>query len=135
MTKHLFRLVWNRKRQNGLVIVEIFFSFIVLFAVTAAALWALDGMRRPLGYETPRVLNVSIRTRQTGDPSRTPRSGPCSITRSKDAGPAGGGGGGGRHVPPVFEQHVGVRQLPKRPEVFVPGELRLGRAGDVLGLK
>jgi putative ABC transport system permease protein len=67
VTKHLFRLVWNRKRQNVLVIVEIFFSFVVLFAVTAAALWALDGMRRPLGFEIPRVLNVSIRTRQTGD--------------------------------------------------------------------
>ena len=67
MTKHLLRLVWNRKRQNGLVILEIFFSFVVLFAVMAAALWALDGMRRPLGYDVPRILNVSIRARQSED--------------------------------------------------------------------
>ena len=37
MTKHLLRPVWNRKRQNGLVILEIFFSFVLLFAVSAAA--------------------------------------------------------------------------------------------------
>ena len=63
MTKHVFRLVWNRKRASALVIVEIFFSFIVLFAVTAAALWALNGFRRPLGFDIPRVLTASIRTR------------------------------------------------------------------------
>ena len=49
------------------MILEIFFSFVVLFAVMAAALWALDGMRRPLGYEVPRILNVSIRARQSED--------------------------------------------------------------------
>lgn len=67
MTKHLFRLVWNRKRESALVIVEIFFSFVVLFAVTAAALWALDGLRRPLGFEVPRVLAASIRTRPSAN--------------------------------------------------------------------
>ncbi len=67
MTRHLFRLVWNRKRQSALVIVEIFFSFIVLFAVTAAALWALDGLRRPLGFEIPRVLTATIRARPKVD--------------------------------------------------------------------
>lgn len=67
MTKHLLRLVWNRKRESALVVVEIFFSFVVLFAVTAAALWALDGFRRPLGFDIPRVLTATIRTRPSAD--------------------------------------------------------------------
>ena len=32
MTRHLLKLIWNRKRQNFLLTVEIFFSFLVLFA-------------------------------------------------------------------------------------------------------
>ncbi len=67
MTKHLLRLVWNRKRENGLVMAEIFFSFVVLFAVMAAAAWAADGLRRPLGFDIPRVLSVSIRMKSSQD--------------------------------------------------------------------
>lgn len=63
MTKHLIRLVWNRKRTNALLVVEIFFSFVVLFAVMAVAVWALDGFRRPLGFDGSRVLSVSIRAK------------------------------------------------------------------------
>ena len=33
MIRHLFKLVWNRKRANALLVVEIFFSFLVVFAV------------------------------------------------------------------------------------------------------
>ena len=31
MTRHLVRLIWNRKRQNLLLTIEIFCSFLVLF--------------------------------------------------------------------------------------------------------
>ena len=33
MTRHLIRLIWNRKRQNFLLTVEMFFSFLTLFGV------------------------------------------------------------------------------------------------------
>ena len=33
MTRHLLKLVWNRKRTNALIILEIFFSFLVVFLV------------------------------------------------------------------------------------------------------
>ena len=36
--RHLLKLVWQRKRANALLIVEIFFSFFVLFAVITMAL-------------------------------------------------------------------------------------------------
>lgn len=61
MTKHLFRLVWNRKKANLLLVVEIFIAFVVLFAVTLAAVWAGDGFRRPLGFERDRLLTVHVR--------------------------------------------------------------------------
>ena len=36
MIRHLFKLIWNRKRANCLMITEIFVSFLVLFAVRQA---------------------------------------------------------------------------------------------------
>ena len=38
MIRHLLRLIWNRKRQNLLLTVEIFFSFLVVFVVLLVAL-------------------------------------------------------------------------------------------------
>ena len=35
MTRHIFKLVWNRKSANALVILEIFMSFLVVFAVSS----------------------------------------------------------------------------------------------------
>ena len=31
MTRHVFKLVWNRKRSTGLILVEILICFLVLF--------------------------------------------------------------------------------------------------------
>ncbi|HJQ40253.1 MAG TPA: ABC transporter permease [Thermoanaerobaculia bacterium] len=60
MIRHLLKMVWHRKRANALVAIEIFFSFLVIFAVVtgAAALWA--GWRQPLGYEWKDVWMISI---------------------------------------------------------------------------
>ena len=33
MIRHVFKLIWNRKRTNVLMMTEIFVSFLVLFAV------------------------------------------------------------------------------------------------------
>ena len=35
MIRHVFKLIWNRKRTNFLMMTEIFVSFLVLFAVVA----------------------------------------------------------------------------------------------------
>ncbi len=35
MIRHLLKLIWNRKRSNLLITVEILFSFLVVFAVVA----------------------------------------------------------------------------------------------------
>ena len=49
MTRHLLKLIWNRRRTNLLLMAEIFFSFLVLFAVVTLGLFYFDNWRRPLG--------------------------------------------------------------------------------------
>jgi len=46
--RHLLRLVWNRKRSNALLMLEIFFSFLVVFAVATAVSFAAMAYRRPI---------------------------------------------------------------------------------------
>ena len=51
MVTHLFKLIWNRKRENALLIVELIAAFLVVFfiAATAAHTWTL--YRQPLGFD------------------------------------------------------------------------------------
>jgi len=72
MIRHLFKLVWNRKRSNALIILEIFFSFLVLFVVGTLGLYLGDNLHRPLGFSYDRVLNVSIDMKQAGDDTFEP---------------------------------------------------------------
>jgi len=60
MIKHLFKMVWNRKRTNFLITVEIFFSFLVLFAVILFGVYYIDNYRKPLGFSYENVLNISF---------------------------------------------------------------------------
>ena len=67
MIRHVFKLIWNRKRTNALMMVEIFVSFLVLFAVVALGVYTADNWRRPLGYSIDRVWVIGIDMKQTGD--------------------------------------------------------------------
>jgi putative ABC transport system permease protein len=60
MTRHLIRLIWNRKRQNFLLTVEMFFSFLTLFGVVLIAAQYINNSRQPLGYEIDRVWSMSV---------------------------------------------------------------------------
>jgi putative ABC transport system permease protein len=60
MTRHLFKLVWNRKRTNGLIILEIFFSFLVVFVVATLGIYFWDNYRQPLGYEWQNVWRITL---------------------------------------------------------------------------
>ncbi len=50
MIRHLLRIVWNRRRANALVALEILLSFLVLCAVATMVVYYVDNYRRPLGY-------------------------------------------------------------------------------------
>jgi putative ABC transport system permease protein len=60
MTRHLIRLIWNRKRQNFLVTVEIFFSFLTLFGVLLFVVHYANNARQPLGYEIDNTWSVTV---------------------------------------------------------------------------
>jgi len=60
MIRHLLKLVWNRKRSNALMILEICASFLVVFVVATLGLFFLDNYRRPLGFEWKNVWNVRV---------------------------------------------------------------------------
>jgi putative ABC transport system permease protein len=72
MIKHLIKLVWNRKRVNFLITVEIFVSFLVLFAVLMFVVYYADNYRQPLGFTYDNVWNVSIDVKQESDDYFTP---------------------------------------------------------------
>ena len=70
MTRHLVRLIWNRKRQNFLLTVEILFSFLTLFSVVLLAAHYINNSRQPLGYQIDRVWSLSVdRKESDGDPA------------------------------------------------------------------
>jgi putative ABC transport system permease protein len=60
MIRQLVKLCWNRKRAQALVAVEVFFSFLVVFAVMTVAVYNLGNYRRPLGFDYKGVLNVNV---------------------------------------------------------------------------
>ena len=60
MTRHLVRLIWNRKRQNLLLTLEILCSFLVVFAVILVGLNFAINARKTLGYDVDRVWSVDV---------------------------------------------------------------------------
>jgi putative ABC transport system permease protein len=60
MTRHLVRLIWNRKRQNLLLTIEILCSFLVVFVVMLAGLNFTVNARKSLGFSVDRVWSIDI---------------------------------------------------------------------------
>ncbi|AMM50657.1 hypothetical protein TH61_04975 [Rufibacter sp. DG15C] len=63
MIRHLFKLIWNRKKSNFLLISEIFFSFLVLFGVLSFALYNYHNYQKPLGFTHDNVWLLTMETR------------------------------------------------------------------------
>ncbi len=60
MIRHLLRLVWNRKRFNFLLMLEIFVSFIVLFSVGVLAEIFVTRVKKPLGIHYDNVYTLGF---------------------------------------------------------------------------
>lgn len=67
MIKHLFKLIWNRRRANFLMILAIFFSFIVLFGTLSVLVNSWQNYNKPLGFEPERIWYVNLQPYQTPD--------------------------------------------------------------------
>ncbi|WP_094571428.1 ABC transporter permease [Mucilaginibacter xinganensis] len=59
MFKHLFKLIWNKKKQNFLLMSEMLFSFLVLFAVFTLGVYYYSNYKKPMGFEYKNVWVVS----------------------------------------------------------------------------
>jgi putative ABC transport system permease protein len=55
MLTHIFKLIWKKKVANLLLIVEIFFSFLVLFAVFSLAVYFFQNYRAASGMQVQNV--------------------------------------------------------------------------------
>jgi len=65
MTRHLIRLIWNRKRQNFLLTVEMFFSFLTLFGVVLVAAHYINNSRQPLGFAIDGVWSITVSRKES----------------------------------------------------------------------
>ncbi|MBK0379627.1 ABC transporter permease [Mucilaginibacter segetis] len=69
MFKHLFKMIWNKKKQNSLLIVEILLSFLVIFAVFSFALNSYNNYAKPMGFNYDHVWAISYNhTLETKNP-------------------------------------------------------------------
>jgi putative ABC transport system permease protein len=60
MIKHIFTLIWNKKKSNFLLFLEIFLAFLVLFAVFTLVIYNLRIYKEPLGYNTKNTLIAGL---------------------------------------------------------------------------
>jgi putative ABC transport system permease protein len=59
MVKHLFTLIWNKKKQNFLVMLEILVSFLVMFAVFSLNVNDYKRYKKPMGLESEDVWVIN----------------------------------------------------------------------------
>ena len=75
MIRHLFTLIWNRRRANFLLIAEIFLAFVVLFVVGSLLVYNQQNYRTPPGFAYEQVWCISL------DPGALPRAGQLATVR------------------------------------------------------
>ena len=66
MIKQMFKLIWNRKRQNFLMMTGIFISFFALFLVLTTIFYNFGNYLKPLGFEYKDVWYLSLDWKNLG---------------------------------------------------------------------
>jgi len=61
MLKHLFKLIWNKKKQNFVLMLEILVSFLVIFAVFTMVVYYYQNYRQPRNMEYEKVWALQFR--------------------------------------------------------------------------
>jgi len=69
MIRQLFKLMWNSKRNHTLLIIEIFISFMVLFAVCTTLVHQYKQYKRPMGFEYEKVWTIHFKALNAADSS------------------------------------------------------------------
>lgn len=64
MVKHLFKLIWNKRRHNFLFLSEILVSFLVIFAVFSFLVYYYLNYRKPIGLAYDQVWSINYNSNQ-----------------------------------------------------------------------
>jgi len=64
MLRHLFKLIWNKKKAHTLLIVEIWASFMVLFGLATLIVINVGNYREPIGFSYDNVWAIGLRNNQ-----------------------------------------------------------------------
>jgi putative ABC transport system permease protein len=68
MFTHLFKLIWNKRKQNFLLMAEMLVSFLVIFAVGTLIVYYYRNYKKPMGFAYENVWVVSYNnTLKTGN--------------------------------------------------------------------
>lgn len=70
MLAHYFKLIWNRKRQNFLLFIEILVAFLVVFGVFSSIVYYYNNYKRPMGFDYNNVWTITFTNHQTGTEKR-----------------------------------------------------------------
>jgi putative ABC transport system permease protein len=60
MIKHFLKLMWNRKRRNSILLIEIIVSFLILFAISSMIIFNYSNLNQDLGYNYKNVWCISF---------------------------------------------------------------------------
>jgi len=60
MTLHILRLIWNRRKTNAMIMIEIFLSFLVLFALGSLTYFSVGNYLTPLGFVYDNVIVLQM---------------------------------------------------------------------------
>jgi putative ABC transport system permease protein len=64
MIRHLFKLIWNKKKTHALLMIEIWASFMVLFGLASLIVYNVGNYTKPLGFEYKNVWAISLKSNQ-----------------------------------------------------------------------
>ncbi|HQW72028.1 MAG: FtsX-like permease family protein [Saprospiraceae bacterium] len=67
MIRHIFKLIWFKRKSNALMILEIFLAYLVLFAAFSFVIYQLRILEKPLGFKTIDRWMISLEGLQAKD--------------------------------------------------------------------
>lgn len=66
MIRHFLKLIWNRRRANGLILTELTISFLVLCATLTSACYFAINWNKPLGFEWKNRWRMDVQMPYSG---------------------------------------------------------------------
>ncbi|WP_295119420.1 FtsX-like permease family protein [uncultured Chitinophaga sp.] len=66
MLTHFFKLIWNKKKQNFLLLTEILVAFLVVFGIFSSLVFYYNNYKRPAGFDHEKVWTINFSDHKPG---------------------------------------------------------------------